>query len=42
MDRRTFIEKSALAGAAFSSLPLLSALKRTAPYRVALVGAGWW
>jgi hypothetical protein len=42
MDRRAFIEKSALAGAAFSSLPLLSALKRAAPYRTALVGAGWW
>ena len=42
MDRRTFIEKSALAGAAFSSLPLLTALKRASPYRTALIGAGWW
>jgi predicted dehydrogenase len=42
MNRRTFIEQSALAGAAFSSLPLLSALSRAAPYRTALVGSGWW
>lgn len=42
MDRRTFLQNSAMASAAFSSLPLLTSLKRMAPYRVALIGTGWW
>lgn len=43
MKRRTFIKQSAAAASlAFSANPLLSALKRTAPYRVALIGSGWW
>jgi len=42
MDRRKFIEQSVLAGAAFSSLPLLTSLKRTTQYKTALIGSGWW
>ncbi|TDB64465.1 Gfo/Idh/MocA family protein [Arundinibacter roseus] len=42
MNRRNFIQQSTLATAAFSSLPLFSALKRAAPYRTALIGSGWW
>lgn len=42
MNRREFIRTSSAASLAYSSLPLLSSLSRVAPYRVALVGAGWW
>jgi predicted dehydrogenase len=42
MDRRTFIQNSVIASATYSSLPLLSSLKRLAPYRIALIGTGWW
>ncbi len=31
-----------MAGVAYSALPLLSALKRTASYRLAIIGTGWW
>jgi predicted dehydrogenase len=41
MNRRTFLHTSA-ASLTYSALPLLPALARTAPFRTALVGAGWW
>jgi len=43
MDRRKFLHTSILAGTAgFSALPLLGATRRTAPYKTALIGSGWW
>ncbi|ODS86538.1 MAG: hypothetical protein ABS46_00970 [Cytophagaceae bacterium SCN 52-12] len=42
MNRRSFIQKSIVAGTAFSSLPLVGATRRLAPYRTALIGSGWW
>ena len=31
-----------MAGVAYSAFPFLPALKRTAPYKLALIGTGWW
>lgn len=31
-----------MAGIAFSALPLLSSFQRTASYKLALIGTGWW
>ncbi len=45
MNRRAFIKNSAIATSAsmaFSPYPLLSALQRTEPYKVVLIGSGWW
>ena len=42
MNRRNFLKQSSAASVAFSALPLLPALRRTAPYRLALIGCGWW
>ncbi|MCB0856106.1 MAG: twin-arginine translocation signal domain-containing protein, partial [Bacteroidetes bacterium] len=42
MDRRKFLKTSAAAGAAFSALPLLSAIPRTGKYKLAIIGSGWW
>ena len=42
MKRRTFVQKSLAASAAFSALPLMSAVKRTAKYKLAIIGSGWW
>lgn len=42
MHRRSFLKNTAQAGVAYSALPLLSSLQRTAPYKLALIGSGWW
>jgi predicted dehydrogenase len=42
MDRRTFISTSGKAGLAVSAINTLPLLRRTTPYRLALVGTGWW
>ncbi len=42
MNRRHFIEKSVIAGASFSALPLLTSLHRTEKYKTAIIGTGWW
>jgi len=42
MLRRDFLKTTAKAGIAYSALPLLPALQRTASYRLALIGTGWW
>jgi predicted dehydrogenase len=39
MDRRTFIKTS---GLAISSLPFLSSTFQHKPYKIVLVGCGWW
>ena len=41
MHRRHFLQTS-LAATAFSALPIMPALARTRPYRLALFGTGWW
>ncbi|MEO1450802.1 MAG: Gfo/Idh/MocA family oxidoreductase, partial [Bacteroidota bacterium] len=41
MHRRQFLQ-TGLAASAFSTLPILPALARTRPYRLALIGTGWW
>ena len=42
MNRRTFLNKSAKTGLAFSALPLLSAVNVEVKYKLALIGCGWW
>lgn len=42
MNRRQFLQQGIAASAVFSSSPLLSALRRSAKYRLALIGSGWW
>lgn len=42
MNRRSFIKTTAAASVTYSALPLISALKRTASYRLAIIGSGWW
>lgn len=42
MKRRSFIKSAATAGAAYSALPLYAATFNRKPYRIVLVGAGWW
>lgn len=39
MNRRSFLKAS---GAAFSALPFLAATFQSKPYRIILVGCGWW
>jgi predicted dehydrogenase len=42
MHRRDFLRATAQAGLTYSALPLLPSLKRTAAYKLALIGSGWW
>ncbi|MEM7368175.1 MAG: Gfo/Idh/MocA family oxidoreductase [Bacteroidota bacterium] len=42
MKRRTFLQHSLTASAAYSALPILPALGRTRKYRLAIIGSGWW
>ncbi len=42
MHRRDFLKTTAQAGVAYSALPLLPSLQRTAAYKLALIGSGWW
>lgn len=42
MHRRQFIKTSGMAGIASTVLPFLPILQRTAPYKLALIGTGWW
>lgn len=42
MNRRLFLETTTRASLAYSALPLLGSLSRTARYRTALIGSGWW
>ncbi len=39
MDRRNFIKKT---GLTFSALPLYSATFQIKPYKIILIGSGWW
>ena len=42
MQRRQFLKISGTTGIAYAGLPFLPLLQRTAPYRLALIGSGWW
>jgi predicted dehydrogenase len=42
MQRRQFLKISGTTGMAYAGLPFLPLLQRTAPYRLALIGSGWW
>jgi Predicted dehydrogenases and related proteins len=42
MQRRQFLKLTGTTGLAYSALPFLPILTRTAPYRLALIGSGWW
>jgi len=42
MKRRTFLQHSLAASAAYSAMPLMSALGRTRKYKLAVIGSGWW
>jgi predicted dehydrogenase len=42
MQRRKFIQLATTTGLALSARPLVLGMKRTAPYRLALIGSGWW
>jgi len=42
MQRRKFIQLATTTGLALSAGPLVLGMKRTAPYRLALIGSGWW
>lgn len=42
MKRRTFLQTAAAGSLAFSALPLLGATRRKKPYKIAIIGAGWW
>lgn len=42
MKRRTFLQHSLASSLAFSALPLLGATRRKKPYKLAIIGSGWW
>jgi predicted dehydrogenase len=42
MQRRQFLKISGTTGIAYAGLPFLPLLQRTAPYKLALIGSGWW
>ena len=42
MKRRTFVAQSSLAYAALSAHPLLTSTFQNKPFRLALIGSGWW
>ncbi len=42
MQRRQFLKTSGKAGLAYSALSIWPGLQRTAAYRLALIGSGWW
>ncbi|MBL7735552.1 MAG: Gfo/Idh/MocA family oxidoreductase [Chitinophagaceae bacterium] len=42
MQRRQFLKTSGKAGLAYSALSVWPGLPRTASYRLALIGSGWW
>jgi predicted dehydrogenase len=42
MQRRQFLKISGTTGIAYAGLPFLPLLQRTAPFRLALIGSGWW
>jgi len=42
MKRRKFIQLASATGLALATGPLVMGMKRTAPYRLALIGSGWW
>lgn len=42
MNRRSFLQQSLAASAAYSAMPILPALTRSRKYRLAIIGAGWW
>ncbi len=42
MKRRSFIHQSALAAGVISPLPLITSTFQKKPYRIALIGSGWW
>ena len=42
MNRRRFLQNTALAGAAFTAAPFIRAADPTRKYRTALIGSGWW
>ncbi|MEP7257832.1 MAG: Gfo/Idh/MocA family oxidoreductase [Flavitalea sp.] len=42
MHRREFLKTTGKAGMGFSALTVLPGLQRTAAYRIALIGTGWW
>jgi predicted dehydrogenase len=42
MHRRQFLTVTGKAGLAWSAVPLIKGMNRTANYRLALIGSGWW
>lgn len=42
MHRRNFLQIAGKAGLGYSALSFLPLLPRTAPYKLALIGSGWW
>ena len=42
MKRRDFIKTTVAAGLGYMAAPLIRTTRRTQPYRVALIGSGWW
>ena len=42
MNRRHFLQRTALAGTAFAAAPFIRAADPTKKYRTALIGSGWW
>jgi predicted dehydrogenase len=42
MHRRKFLKLSGKTSLAYAGLPLITNLQRFAPYKLALIGSGWW